>query len=421
MNFLKNTPTSTDRGTKYKNMKTYNTEILSVGTELLLGHVTNTDARDVSEMLSEIGINVLYHTVVGDNPARLRKCIEIARARADIIVATGGLGPTCDDLTKQTLADAFGMELVLNEDEFRCLYDYISARHEYTENNTQQAMLPKGCTVFHNSCGTAPGCAFEKDGTLVIMLPGPPKECRAMMKESVIPFLRDYSDQIIVSHTVRVFGLGESAVDDILADEMNAMTNPSMAPYAKECDCLVKITAKADSRENAEKMISPVVEHVTEKLGEFVYGIDVESIEEEVNRLLKDSDISFSVGESSTGGSIAERYTVFPDCFSNFYGGIIKPYPPSAESAAILAEEARKTTGADIGIGIAGNAGPEDEGGLESGTFFICLCGEKIRINKELVLGNFRTRSFNRQMAGNHVYDLLRREIIRRNQERASF
>ena len=165
----------------------YNTEIISVGTELLLGHITNTDARDVSEALAGIGINVLYHTVVGDNPGRLEKCIEIAKQRADIIIATGGLGPTCDDLTKDTLAKAFGLELKRNEEEYKALYDYISARHKYTENNTKQAMLPEGCTVFHNTCGTAPGCAFEKDGKIVIMLPGPPKECRAMLKESVVP------------------------------------------------------------------------------------------------------------------------------------------------------------------------------------------------------------------------------------------
>ena len=153
--------------------RVYNAEILSVGTEILLGHTTNTDARDISLMLSEIGINVKYHTVVGDNPRRLAECIEIARNRADIIISTGGLGPTCDDLTKQLLAKAFGLELKMNEDEKACLYDYLTNRgysKEMTKNNLQQAMLPEGCTVFHNDWGTAPGCAFEKDGTIVIML-----------------------------------------------------------------------------------------------------------------------------------------------------------------------------------------------------------------------------------------------------------
>lgn len=150
--------------------KVHNAEILSVGTEILLGHTVNTDASDISQMLSEIGINVKYHTVVGDNPARLADCIEIAKSRADIIISTGGLGPTCDDLTKQTLAKSFGLELEMNEYERSCLYDYLTNRgysKEMTENNLQQAMLPVGCTVFHNDWGTAPGCAFEKDGVIV--------------------------------------------------------------------------------------------------------------------------------------------------------------------------------------------------------------------------------------------------------------
>ena len=165
----------------------YDTEILSVGTELLLGHVTNTDARDISEMLSKIGINVRWHTVVGDNPERLRACVEIAKGRADVIITTGGLGPTCDDLTKQILAEAFGLPLVENKAEREGLYDYIRYSRNFTPNTFAQALLPEGCTVFHNTCGTAPGCAFEKDGKTVVMIPGPPKECHAMFAESALP------------------------------------------------------------------------------------------------------------------------------------------------------------------------------------------------------------------------------------------
>ncbi|MBO5497516.1 MAG: competence/damage-inducible protein A, partial [Oscillospiraceae bacterium] len=248
--------------------KSLDTEILSVGTELLLGHVTNTDARDISEMLSKIGINVKYHTVVGDNPDRLRQCVRIAKERADIIVTTGGLGPTCDDLTKQILAECFDLPLVKNEAEEKGLYEYIRTGRGLTENTFQQALLPEGCTVFHNTCGTAPGCGFEKDGKIVVMIPGPPKECRAMFETSAIPYLRRLSDEQIVSHSLRIFGIGESAVDDIFADEMNAMTNPTMAPYAKECDCLLQITAKAESEEAAEAMSAPVMTHVKECLGD---------------------------------------------------------------------------------------------------------------------------------------------------------
>ena len=292
--------------------KVHNAEILSVGTEILLGHTVNTDASDISQMLSEIGINVKYHTVVGDNPGRLADCIEIAKSRADIIISTGGLGPTCDDLTKQTLAKSFGLELEMNEYERSCLYDYLTNRgysKEMTENNLQQAMLPVGCTVFHNDWGTAPGCAFEKDGVIVLMLPGPPKECNAMFKACAVPYLRSLSDEQIVSHAIHVFGMSESALDQLFRDEMNAMTNPTMAPYAKESDCLLQITAKAKSTEEAEKMMKPVIEHCCEVLGDVVFGIDVESVEERVMQLLSEKKMTFSAAESCTGGELAKRFT----------------------------------------------------------------------------------------------------------------
>ena len=271
--------------------KAYNTEIISVGTELLLGHVTNTDARDISELLSKIGINVLYHTVVGDNPRRLKQCVERAKERSDIIITTGGLGPTCDDLTKQVLAEAFGLELVADKAEMDGLYDYISRGRVLTENNYTQGMLPEGCTVFHNLWGTAPGCAFEKDGKTVIMMPGPPEECVPMFKAYGMPYLQKLSGAHIVSHTVNIFGMGESTVDSIFAQEMNAMTNPSMAPYAKECDCLLKITAKAATVAQAEAMIEPVMREVKEKLGDVVYGTDVDCVEEALIKLCRGREL----------------------------------------------------------------------------------------------------------------------------------
>ena len=408
----------------------YNTEIISVGTELLLGHITNTDARDVSEALAGIGINVLYHTVVGDNPGRLEKCIEIAKQRADIIIATGGLGPTCDDLTKDTLAKAFGLELKRNEEEYIALYDYISARHKYTENNTKQAMLPEGCTVFHNTCGTAPGCAFEKDGKIVIMLPGPPKECRAMLKESVVPYLKRLSDEVIVSHSVRIFGIGESGVDDIFADEMNRMTNPSLAPYAKEADCLLKVTAKAGSEAEAEEMCAPVIAHIRDRLGEFVYGIDVENLEEAVFALLKENPGTLAFAESCTGGEAAKRFTDIPGASAFVKGGavtytneakakmlgidpdvIATEGAVSYEVAAEMAENIRQILAADIGIGVTGLAGPDGDGVHEVGTVFVSLATENETFVKELHLGAFRTRSFIRRMAGNHIYDMIRRYL----------
>lgn len=408
--------------------KSYDTEIISVGTELLLGHVTNTDARDISEMLSKIGINVKYHTVVGDNPERLRQCVETAKSRADIIITTGGLGPTCDDLTKQILAEAFGLKLIENKAEREGLYDYIRYGKKFTDNNFTQAMLPEGCTVFHNNCGTAPGCGFEKDGKIVVMIPGPPKECNAMFRESALPYLRKLSEELIVSHSVRIFGLGESSVDDIFAEEMNRMTNPTMAPYAKECDCLLQITAKAKSEAEAEEMIAPVMEHVIKRLGDVVYGVDVECIEENVIKLLREKGMTFSAAESCTGGDVARRFTDMPGASAFFKGGVVtytneakakllgidpalieEKGAVSHEVAKAMAENVRALLGTDIGVGVTGLAGPDGDGVHEVGTVFVSLAVEGETFVKELHIGAMRTRSFIRRMAGNHIYDMMRR------------
>lgn len=411
-------------------MKSYNTEILSVGTELLLGHVTNTDARDVSELLSKIGVNVRWHTVVGDNPVRLRECVEIAKSRADVIITTGGLGPTCDDLTKKVLAEAFGLKLVRNEAEYRGLYDYIRPDRVFTPNNFAQADLPEGCTVFHNNWGTAPGCAFEAQGKIVVMMPGPPGECVPMFKACAIPYLQKLSDELIVSHSLRIFGMGESTVDQIFRDEMNVMTNPSMAPYAKECDCLLQVTAKAKSEDEAEAMIRPVMARVREKLGDVVYGEDVETLEEAVLQLLKQRPATFAAAESCTGGDVARRFTELPGASAFFLGGVVsytngvkagvlgvdpvlieEKGAVSYEVAKAMAERVRAITGADIGLGVTGLAGPDGDGVHEVGTVFVSMAVEGKTWVRELHLGAFRTRSFIRRMAGNHLFDMMRRYL----------
>ena len=408
--------------------KGFDTEIISVGTELLLGHVTNTDARDVSEQLSRIGINVRYHTVVGDNPQRLRDCVEIAKRRAGLIITTGGLGPTCADLTTQILAEAFSLQLVECRAEREGLYDYIKYSRDFTPNNYAQAMLPQGCTVFHNNCGTAPGCAFEKDGKTVVMLPGPPKECRAMLLESAIPYLKRLSGGQIVSHSLRIFGIGESAVDQIFREEMDRMSNPSMAPYAKECDCLLQITAKAATEAEAEAMIRPVMERAAARLGEYVYGTDVECIEEAVFALMEKNSLRFAAAESCTGGDVAKRFTDIPGASAHFIGGVVtytdemkarllgiapaliaEKGAVSREVAYEMAARVREISGADIGVGVTGLAGPDGDGVHEVGTVFVSMAVKEGVFVRELHLGEHRTRSFIRRMAGNHVYDMMRR------------
>lgn len=412
-------------------MNNYNAEIISVGTELLLGQTTNTDSRDVSIMLSELGINVLYHTVVGDNPQRMEKCIEIARSRANMIIATGGLGPTCDDLTKQLLAKAFGLRLVMDEEEKKGLYDYLTNRgysKEMTENNLQQALLPEGCTKFHNDWGTAPGCAFEKDGVIVIMLPGPPRELNAMFRARVMPYLRTLSDEQIVSRQIRVFGTSESAMDYMLRDYMNSLANPTMAPYAKEADCLLRVTAKAKSVDEAERMMKPVVEKAVGILGDTVYGIDVDCLEERVMQLVQEKKLTFAAAESCTGGDIARRFTELPGASEFFLGGVVtytngakarllgidpalieEKTAVSPDVAKAMAERVRDIVGADMGISATGIAGPDTDGVHKVGQVYVALAVNGETFVKELNLGEHRTRAYIRRAAGNYVYDMMRR------------
>jgi len=407
-------------------------EIIGVGTELLLGGTVNTDARDISEGLSELGINVYYHTVVGDNPSRLRLAVEIAKRRADIIITTGGLGPTCDDLTKQTLAECFGKRLVFHEDEAQTIRSYFEKslhRTDITDNNMNQAMLPEGCTVFHNEWGTAPGCAFRGDGKHVIMLPGPPKECVSMFKNCAVPYLKELSDSEIVSHSIRIFGMGESAVEDKLRDKMLELKNPTLAPYAKEGEVMLRVTAKADSVEAAEEMMKPVIDMVRETLGDVIYAIDEDNLESLVLRILSEKNLTVSAAESCTGGLLQKRLTDIPGASKSFPGGFVtysdkmkiellglsedlleKDGAVSQAAARAMAEAVKARLSTDFGIGITGVAGPDpDERGNEVGTVFVALAAFDGTYSREFHLGADRRRI--RIMAANHALDMLRRYL----------
>ena len=290
-------------------------ELIAVGTELLLGNIVNTNARDISQALSAVGVNVFWHTVVGDNPQRLKEALDIARKRADVIITTGGLGPTYDDLTKQTICEAFGKPLVLHQDILDGIRTFFerNAHREMPKNNIQQAELPEGCTVFDNPVGTAPGCAFESDGVHVLMLPGPPFEMLTMLKRHVIPYLRALSDEVIVSHDIMTFGLGESPMEELLRDKMSHMENPSLATYAKPSEVRLRATAKAGSVEEAEAMLAPVVGDVTAFLGNYVYGVDVASLEEVCFRLLREKGVAF---ENNPNLDIREYIHDMPDCLA---------------------------------------------------------------------------------------------------------
>jgi len=393
----------------------------------------NTDARDLAVTLGELGINVFWQTVVGDNRERLTAAIEIARKRADIILTTGGLGPTCDDLTKQTVAAAFGIEMYYDqraEEELRA-YFRVGRGGTMTDNNFQQCWLPVGCTPFYNTCGTAPGCGFTAPGgTHVLILPGPPKEMNAMMAHGGVQFLRTLSDEHIVSRNIMTFGMGESRIEDLLRDEMNALTNPTLAPYAKEGEVRLRVTAKAESEAEAEAMMAPVIEDVKRLLGDKVYGVDTPSLEDTAMRLLLARKETFSAAESCTGGLIAKRITDIPGSSAVFRGGVtvytndvkmllgVKPETlerfsaVSYETAVELAENVRTKLGADYGLSVTGVAGPDSDGIHPVGTVFVGLATAERTYVRSLQLGERSDRSRIRTLAANHAFDMLRRCIL---------
>ena len=412
----------------------YNAELIAVGTELLLGNIANTDAQMISEGLSTLGIDVYYHTVVGDNPQRLREALDIARRRANIIITTGGLGPTYDDLTKQTICEAFGRPLELHEDIWQGIQDYFARRMKggkITENNKQQAMLPVGCTVFENPVGTAPGCAFEEGGVHVLMLPGPPYECRYMFEHQAVPYLQGLTRERIFSHEIRIFGSGESQVEATLHEMMVKGSNPTLAPYAKTGEVMLRATAKAHSREEAEAMLQPMIAQVRETLGDVVYGVDVSSLEEVVLHLLREKGLTLSAAESCTGGLLAKRITDLAGASAVFRGGVVsytnavkeqalgvpgellERYGAVSEPVAIaMAEGCRRLCGSDYALSVTGVAGPDrDDRDNPVGTVFVALAGREGTICRQLDLTRGRSRGHIRHLVASNAFDLLRRKL----------
>ena len=395
-------------------------EILCVGTELLLGDIVNTNAAYIAEKLAGIGIELYYQTVVGDNPKRLKKCIHEGFARADAIIMTGGLGPTYDDLTKETVAEYFGLPLEEDKDAMAELKHFFkNIGREMTENNKKQAMIPKGARALKNRRGTAPGIALEKDGKVAVLLPGPPGEMRPMFEESVVPLLKKYTDKVIVSHTVTIAGLGESNVESQLREQMVEMTNPTLAPYAKIGEVRLRVTASAKSEEEAEDMIAPVTEKLREMFGENAYAIDAEDLPTETVKRLIECNIKIAVAESCTGGLISKRITDVAGASAIFGTGVCT-YANSAkekilgvkketlrrfgavspETAKEMAEGVRALADADIGLSTTGIAGPD--GGTSEKPVGLVYIGIATKHGTEVIkhnAGDTRGRDHVRQSA----------------------
>lgn len=405
------------------------TEIIAVGTELLLGEIVNTDAPMIAQGLAELGIGVYFQTVCGDNPDRLKSVLEVAKQRADLIITTGGLGPTADDLTKETIAAAFGKGLVRDEESMARLREHFKGR-TMTKNNEKQADVPEGCTVFQNDWGTAPACAFEGEGCLVIMLPGPPRECTPLFREKVMPFLEKRRGGALCSRYVKVFGMGESEMASRLSRQMDTWENPTAAPYAKEGECLVRITAMGKDKEEAFAMTEPAVREVRQVLGDVVYGVDVDSLEQVVVQEMTARGLTLATAESCTGGLMGKRITDVPGASACYLGGVVSYHNEvkenllgvrhetliskgavSEDTACQMAEGVRKALGADIGISTTGVAGPG--GGTPEkpvGLIYVGIStGGKTWAVR--ILRPRQSRENLRRLASSTAFDLVRRHL----------
>ncbi|MBP3629411.1 MAG: competence/damage-inducible protein A [Anaerotignum sp.] len=354
-------------------------EIMAVGTELLLGDILNTNAQFLAQELANLGIEVYYQTVVGDNPQRLKDTIYHAFSRADLIITTGGLGPTEDDLTKETAAEYFGVDLVLDEralGRIQKFFDRIGRK--MTENNVKQAMVPAtNGIVLYNDNGSAPGIIIEKDGKTIVMLPGPPKETIPMFLNQVKPYLAEKQEYTFLSRILRVANVGESAMAAQVQDIMDAQTNPTIAPYAKDGEAILRITAKAKNEAEADALIDPIAAKLKERLGDAVYAEGETDMQTVVAEMLLEKKLTIAVAESCTGGLVASKLIEYPGISEVLLEGCVT-YSNDAkmrrlgvkaetleqfgavseETAREMAEGIAKTSGADIGLATTGIAGP---------------------------------------------------------------
>ncbi len=381
-----------------------NAEIVSVGTELLLGQIANTDAQYISQCLSEIGISVYYHIAVGDNWDRIKDSIDCAAKRSDIIILTGGLGPTVDDLTEEALCEYLDLETVEHKKSLeRLLERFNKSGRTLTKNNMKQVLFPVDAVVLDNDCGTAPGMYYERNGQVFIALPGPPSELKPMFSNYVMPLLREKNSAVIKSRVLRVYGIGESMMETMVKDILDSQTNPTVAPLLGNGDVTLRITAMAQSEEEAMKLIEPMENKIRERLGEYIYGVDNDTPESVLVSLLKEKNMKFSAAESCTGGLIASRVTDIPGAsdilkeslvtYSNnakkkyldVNDDTLEKYGAVSENTAYeMAVGALKNTESNISVAVTGNAGPSVLEDKSLGLVFIATAvklDDKVMVN----------------------------------------
>jgi nicotinamide-nucleotide amidase len=406
-------------------------ELVGVGTELLLGQIANTNARWMGERLAEIGVDVLHHQVVGDNHGRIEAVLRIACERADVVLVTGGLGPTEDDITRDVIAAFVGAPLVRRAEIER----YLRERFEgfgsgaMPENNLGQADVPDGARFIMPVRGTAPGLIVAAPGGATIYaMPGVPGEMIEMMDSTILPDLRARTGQVLVSRTLRCAGIGESRVAEILADLFAASANPSIAYLASAGEVKVRLTAKATKVDAAEEAIAPLAAQIADRLGDVVFSTEDETLEQVILRLLSDSGRTLACAESLTGGSVGSRLTSVPGASAAFAGSAVVytaaskrsilgvrqetldgPGVVSEACAREMAEGARRIFGADVALSLTGAAGPEPHGGAEPGTVWIAIDADDVHHARGYVATGDRDRV--RRWAEQAGLDLVRRHL----------
>ncbi|HHX60739.1 MAG TPA: competence/damage-inducible protein A [Epulopiscium sp.] len=354
-------------------------EIIAVGTEVLMGDIVNTNAQYIARMLSMLGLGTYYHSAVGDNADRLKEMFRVGFERADIIITTGGLGPTKDDLTKEVASDFFNKELLLDQSSLGNIETYFTKLgRPLPENNKKQAYFPAGSHIVPNSCGTAPGCIIEENNKVLIMLPGPPGEMKPMFQNQIVPYLSKFSNGILVSTIIRMFGIGESSMEKIIEDIIQDQSNPTIAPYAQKGGLILRLTAWGESELEALEYMKPVKSQLYERLGQYIYGEGEKGLAALVCEALIQKNLTISVAESCTGGMLASTFIDYPGIsqvlgeshitYSNIakikYLGVeeetLNKYGAvSLETAKEMADGVRRIAGSDIGISTTGIAGPD--------------------------------------------------------------
>ncbi|WP_026675807.1 competence/damage-inducible protein A [Fictibacillus gelatini] len=389
-----------------------NAEIIAVGSELLLGQIANTNAKFISEQLAELGINVFYHTVVGDNPGRLEAVFENAKDRSNLIIFTGGLGPTKDDLTKETIAKSLGRKLVYDQKAMDNIEAYFRKTNRVmSENNRKQALVIEGAEVLDNDFGMAPGMALYDNGMTYMLLPGPPKEMEPMFSNYGRSFLlRQLPDkQIIHSRVLRFFGIGESLLEAELEDLIDEQQNPTIAPLAGNYDVTLRLTAKFADQKMAARELDLLEEKIRERVGQFLYGYNDMTLADAAVSLLKEKSLTVAAAESLTGGMFGKSITDVPGSSACFNGSVVSytnevknkllhvPQELLASDGAVseacarvMAENVRAMTASNIGISFTGVAGPGQSEGKEPGTVYIGVSTEADSVVHSLTLSGSR-------------------------------